>query len=371
MAHTEENKIAVIDAVERAAADMRRGKAVIVTTGTSACLALNVEEASEEAIAELKKHSENTPALVITAARAQLLWEEATEPLEIALSESEETFADLIDTLSGKALENDAPSADLQARTSAASEAPVAALELAKIAELLPAVVAAPLTEAQATTMQQQGFLTIDAPALVQYRDAVAATLTRVSSAPLTLTHAPDTTIHVFRPTQGGKEHYALVIGDIKDTDAPLMRIHSSCYTGDLLASVKCDCRDQLQEAIRLIAESGGGIILYLMQEGRGIGLPNKLRAYALQRKGLDTVEANRFLGFEDDERPYALAATMLKDLGVPRVSLLTNNPRKVAALEQEGIEVKERVAHIIEPTDHTKAYLDTKFDRLGHLGNS
>ena len=165
----------------------------------------------------------------------------------------------------------------------------------------------------------------------------------------------------------GGPEHLALLIGDPYGT-TPLVRLHSSCLTGDLLGSLKCDCGDQLHAALHAIAESGGGILLYLQQEGRGIGLINKLRAYALQDQGFDTVDANLRLGFEIDEREFALAANMLKALGFGTIRLLTNNPAKVTGLEAEGITVSERLPLKAGEGAHNEAYLRTKRDRTGHM---
>ena len=164
------------------------------------------------------------------------------------------------------------------------------------------------------------------------------------------------------------EEHLALVSGDDKSADAPwLVRVHSECWTGEVLRSHKCDCREQLDEALRLIAECKHGIVVYLRQEGRGIGLGNKIRAYALQEKGLDTVEANRALGFADDARTYEVAAAILKDLGATRVRLLTNNPAKVRGLEAGGVEVVERVPLVVARTERAAEYLDVKARRLGH----
>jgi GTP cyclohydrolase II len=146
------------------------------------------------------------------------------------------------------------------------------------------------------------------------------------------------------------------------------VRLHSECLTGDVFGSLKCDCGPQLKDALRIIGEAGGGILLYLRQEGRGIGIANKIRAYALQDRGLDTVDANRRLGFADDERDYADAAAMLKALGADRVRLLTNNPTKAAGLEAAGVTVVERVAHHMPVNPHNADYLATKRDRSGHL---
>lgn len=174
--------------------------------------------------------------------------------------------------------------------------------------------------------------------------------------------------IHGFEETATGKEHIALVMGDIADGEPVLMRIHSECLTGDALFSQRCDCGPQLQAALEAIAAEGRGLLLYLRQEGRGIGLLNKIRAYALQDKGADTVEANEQLGFDADLRQYAICEAMLKYLQVKKVRLMTNNPRKVKALQDQGIEVIERKSLQFGRNPHNEGYLKTKQGKLGHL---
>jgi len=188
-----------------------------------------------------------------------------------------------------------------------------------------------------------------------------------VARAKLPLDGLPPTQIVAFRASDDGQEHVALVIGAFGG-EPPLVRLHSECLTGDVFGSLKCDCGPQLKEALRIIGAAGGGVLLYLRQEGRGIGLANKIRAYSLQDRGLDTVDANRRLGFADDERDYGHAAAMLRALGVGRVRLLTNNPAKVAGLEAAGIEVAERVSHQMPANPHNADYLNAKRKRSGHL---
>jgi GTP cyclohydrolase II/3,4-dihydroxy 2-butanone 4-phosphate synthase/GTP cyclohydrolase II len=164
------------------------------------------------------------------------------------------------------------------------------------------------------------------------------------------------------------EEHIALVVGDPARGDEPvLVRVHSECWTGEVLRSHKCDCRDQLDQAMRAIASAGRGVVVYLRQEGRGIGLGNKVRAYALQQAGVDTVEANRMLGFADDARRYDVAAAILRDLGVGRVALMTNNPKKVQGLVDGGIDVVQRVPIKAEPNLHSAEYLAVKARKMGH----
>ncbi len=171
----------------------------------------------------------------------------------------------------------------------------------------------------------------------------------------------------VFREPQTGEEHVAMVMGDVTGPGVPV-RVHSECLTSEVLGSLKCDCRDQLDRALDLIARRGRGVLLYLRQEGRGIGLGNKIRAYALQAKGHDTYEANRLLGFPDDLRRYDVAADMLRLLGVRSVELITNNPAKLSALAEAGIEVRGRIQLPSPSNPHNVGYLRTKRDRTGHL---
>jgi len=171
-----------------------------------------------------------------------------------------------------------------------------------------------------------------------------------------------------FYNNKDGKEHVALIHGDILGAAEVPTRMHSECLTGDALGSLRCDCRDQLQVALSRLGSMERGILLYLRQEGRGIGLANKIRAYTLQDGGMDTVEANLALGFLDDERDYAVAAHMLKSLTVRSVRLMTNNPDKIAQLRSHGIEVAGRIPHVIPANEHNRFYLQTKADRSGHF---
>jgi GTP cyclohydrolase II len=174
--------------------------------------------------------------------------------------------------------------------------------------------------------------------------------------------------IVAFYNNKDQKEHIALVHGDVEGAKDVPLRIHSECLTGDVLGSLRCDCRDQLESALRMIGQMDKGILLYMRQEGRGIGLINKIRAYGLQEHGYDTVEANLALGFRDDERDYSVAAHMLSSLHVKSVRLITNNPKKIQALVQYGIKVTARIPHIIPSNEYNRFYLETKAIKSGHL---
>jgi GTP cyclohydrolase II len=249
-----------------------------------------------------------------------------------------------------------APAGPLHPITPDCVEVSRAALALARSAGLLPALwILAPSESDPAVSLEE----------IVRERQQPSVEI--VARAKLPLQDLPPTQIVAFRASDDGQEHVALVMGAFGGKP-PLVRLHSECLTGDVFGSLKCDCGPQLREALRIIGTGGGGVLLYLRQEGRGIGLSNKVRAYSLQDRGLDTVDANRRLGFADDERDYGHAAAMLRALGIDRVRLLTNNPDKVAGLEGAGIEVSERVAHQMPANPHNADYLATKRKKSGHL---
>ena len=205
----------------------------------------------------------------------------------------------------------------------------------------------------------------------VRLRVALGKPRTRQVATAKLPTEFGDFEIHAYDDLTEQKTHVALVLGDIGDGKGVLIRVHSSCLTGDVFHSARCDCGPQLHTAMKLIASEGRGIILYLNQEGRGIGLANKIRAYALQDQGYDTVEANERLGFSADQREYGLGVEILSDLGVKSMRMLTNNPRKLAGVENHGMSVSELVPIEIPASDSTRRYLRTKKEKLGHLLSS
>jgi GTP cyclohydrolase II len=241
-------------------------------------------------------------------------------------------------------------------------DAAIAAMELARLAGILPAFLVDPTPAGEA-----QAVVATD---LVAWKDT--ARLHIASRAHLPVAATEEAEIVAFRSRDDMREHVALVIGTQDGDRAPLVRLHSECLTGDILGSLKCDCGPQLDAALRAMAaeaEQGGwGVLLYLRQEGRGIGLINKLRAYRLQDQGFDTVDANNRLGLPTEARDFPVAARMLQLLGVHAIRLMTNNPAKVAALEEVGVTVTQRVPHQLPPNPHNARYLDTKRDRTGHL---
>ncbi len=203
---------------------------------------------------------------------------------------------------------------------------------------------------------------------LVAYRLRQDVLVRRQVEARIPTQHAGEFTAIVYKNDVDGLEHLALVKGDIADKDPVLVRVHSECLTGDIFGSCRCDCGPQLHAAMKMVDEEGAGVILYMRQEGRGIGLVNKLKAYNLQDDGLDTVEANHRLGFEADLRDYGIGAQILRDLGVRKMALLTNNPKKIVGLEGYGIEVVARHPIEIPPCPENQGYLQCKRDKMGHL---
>lgn len=236
------------------------------------------------------------------------------------------------------------------------------AMELARLAGILPAFLAAPVVEGEVQPVSSAD--------LAEWKDT--RRLQIASRAHLPVSACENAEIVAFRALDDLREHVALVIGSQSGDRPPLVRLHSECLTGDILGSLKCDCGPQLDAALHAMADEAGqggwGVLLYLRQEGRGIGLVNKLRAYRLQDQGFDTVDANNRLGLPTEARDFPVAARMLELLGVHAIRLMTNNPAKVAALQDVGVEVAERVPHQLPPNPHNARYLETKRDRTGHL---
>jgi GTP cyclohydrolase II len=196
-------------------------------------------------------------------------------------------------------------------------------------------------------------------------RDKICVRIVAMAELP---TRFGDFHIIAFENNRDGKDHVAITHGDVIGASNVPVRLHSECLTGDALGSLRCDCRDQLETALKAIGQMDRGLVLYLRQEGRGIGLTNKIRAYSLQDQGLDTVEANLALGFRDDERDYAVAAHMLMSLKIDSIQLMTNNPKKIDQLRQYGIQVNGRIPHIMLPNEYNRFYLETKAVKSGHM---
>jgi GTP cyclohydrolase II len=343
-------------AVRTAIAALRAGRPVRID-GPRPTSVLAVETASQELLDVLDP--EHKARLLISGERAAALnlanERDAADPGALVVL----GHADWLDAATALAIAD--PGRDLD-RAPAGPLHPVAAdclvtagaaLDLARSAGLLPALWLLDAAGAQ---------LGVSVDDIEQ-----APSVEILAGAKLPLDDMPPTQIVAFRASDDGQEHVALLIGAFGGKP-PLVRLHSECLTGDVFGSLKCDCGPQLKEALHIIGATGGGVLLYLRQEGRGIGLANKIRAYSLQDRGLDTVDANQRLGFADDERDYGHAAAMLRALGIDTVRLLTNNPNKVAGLESAGIKVAERVPHHMPANPHNADYLATKRKKSGHL---
>lgn len=366
-------RIPALRQVHRAMAELRRGTPVLLR-GPDACLVVAAAEAvGALGLAELAASARVAPVLLLAPVRAAAVLQrpvphapddEGAVALRLPPTlTAPETLRSLADPTAERILP------DTPERVPAPPLAQ-AAIALAKIGRLLPALVAAPASEAAA---ERLSLLSVEATDILAYPATAATSLMRVAEARVPLEDAPEARIVAFRAAEGGIEHLAILIGTPEKTaaegGAPLVRAHSECFTGDLLGSLRCDCGPQLRGAIaRMGQDPEGGVLLYLAQEGRGIGLVNKLRAYTLQDGGLDTLDANRALGYGADERNFLVAATMLRALGVERVRLLTNNPDKIAGLAACGIEVLGREAHAFDPNGVNDHYLRTKAMRFGHL---
>ncbi len=361
-------------AVDRALADLRRGGLVLVTDQARALLVQAAEAVTPQSLARLASLGQAPALLALTERRANAIGlagpsGQTVVTLEIADGTPAQSVRDIADPTSEISFRLP-PLYDLAAELAPCAEA---AVHLTKLARLLPTALIAPLAAPDiigdiAAFADANDLLSVSAADVADYDMRAARSLKPVSQARVPLFDAENARIVAYRPSDGGIEHLAIVIGEPKADQPVLIRLHSECFTGDLLGSLRCDCGDQLRGAIAAISEAGSGVLLYLAQEGRGIGLVNKLRAYQLQDGGADTIDANEQLGFDADERLYMPAAQMLRDMGFTHVRLLTNNPDKVAALRACGIDVVERVPHAFPATAHNKAYLETKAKRSGHL---
>lgn len=359
---------ALVRLVDRAVSDLRRGIPVLID-GDAPLLVLGAETAGKDGLTELTAISGAHPMLILTPSRAAAILRAALSAdaaaVAVALPDSVGT-AEIYQSLANPMAEQ--PEVSNLVKTVAAPPASDVSLVLAKIGRLLPAMLAIPLLDSHRPRVAAHGIVAVLAANIFAYADTVIAGLRQVASAEVPLNDAPDSRVVAFRSHGSPIEHFAIMIGRPEIHDGPLVRIHSACFTGDVLGSMRCDCGEQLRGAIRRMAEDGGGVLLYLAQEGRGIGLVNKLRAYGLQDRGLDTMDANRALGWNSDERSFLIGAQMLRIMGIKRVRLLTNNPGKVDAMMGCGVEVVGREPHLFPPNGVNDEYLATKAARFGHL---
>jgi GTP cyclohydrolase II len=349
-------------AVERALAEFRSIRPVIITGGGDSVAALPVDGMTDERLASFRRLcGPAKPYLLITARRAEVLGLDASVSVGLAITDRDDAAA--IESLAADV------EVDHSLTLIPAGKTAGAAIELAKLAQRIPALLVAD-GETVAAAACDPPLIRVSADAVAQFRQAAVQSLAVATEASVPLNGGLPARFVIFRDAIGGSS-VAVIVG-VPDFARPVpVRMHSACLTGDVFGSRRCDCGDQLRLALTRLDEQGGGIILYLEQEGRGLGLANKMRTYRLQDAGLDTIDANATLGFDDDERDYGVAVRMLQILGCTRVLLLTNNPAKLDGLAQAGIEVSGRIALHGPVNADNRRYLTAKATRAGHkLGN-
>ncbi len=353
-------------AVDRTLSELRRGRGIVLRDAAAKSwrFVVPLETAGTELVAHVLQLA--GAALVVTGERAAALRVpcESDEVLLLALPAGLD--AQQVHEL-GAHWEADgwrAALGGLVPQAACADALCIAAVQLAKSAQLLPALLVSGLQTGAVPASAQA--VRIDD--IARYTQPTEQDLVRVSEARVPLRAEESSRLVLFRDRRDASEHVAVIVGNPDPQGLVPVRAHSSCFTGDLLGSLRCDCGEQLQTAVKRLHDEGGGVLLYLAQEGRGIGLANKLRAYQLQDAGLDTVDADRHLGFSADERSYAIAAAMLRQLGFTRIKLLTNSPHKLRELRARGIDVQEMESLLAPPNVHNERYIRTKRERAGHL---
>lgn len=355
----------IIEQLARARGDLRMGVPVVLTGAGQAAMVVAIEALGASRLAELR--AVGSPELAITARRAETLKARAYDGDLARIAVPGTAGVAWLRSVADPADDLRSPmKGPFQSLRDGSADLHRAAIALAKSAHLLPAVLVVPAP--QGLLMAATHGLT-----LITLEDA-APELLRLSplhpviSAKMPMAASDAGRVHIFRPEDGAEDHYAIEIGKPDRSKPVLARLHSACFTGDVLGSLKCDCGPQLRAALHQMGAEGAGVLLYLNQEGRGIGLANKMRAYSLQDQGFDTVEANHRLGFEDDERDFRIGADILRTMGFSSVRLMTNNPRKLVMMESCGLAVTERVPLRVGQTPQNAGYLATKASKSGHL---
>jgi len=373
------NNINLTVKIERAISELRRGgKLVVSDINTGTCVLLIAAELIEnETIQNLSELTQSRPSIILSANRSNAIGINVKkQPSSILIKQqwSKNDILSLCMPLYGhkRPIMN---GVILESSDSIISSC----LLILRQARLLPAGLMSIISNVAIENISQwsfkNDFLNVEVNDIKLYETSNADSLTMSVKAKVPIAYTDNCEIIIFRPKDGGDEHFCLLFGKTRNIlekldhkHIPLVRVHSQCITGDVLESLKCDCGQQLKQSIKMMSKANEGILIYLAQEGRDIGLLNKLRAYTLQEKGMDTVEANIALGFDDDERLYYPAKQILKKLGIDTLKLITNNPKKVENLSNLGINVIERIPIKIEANKHNKKYLETKSKKSGHI---
>lgn len=345
--------------VSRALGELQARRPIRVNAPGEELFALPVESLDDERLHQfVQLCSPTAPELIVTQQRARAIGIEASTPMALLLS-GEARTCDIFALAADNEREG-----RFSPKAETAGRAARAAIRLVKLSHGLPAVLAANVTNTQSDLIRSA--VAVEADAVERFAASAANTLAVASEASVPLASGTIARFVVFRDALG-VDQVAIIIGKPNFAEPVPVRLHSACLTGDVFGSQRCDCGDQLQLALARLESLGGGVVLYLAQEGRGIGLANKMRAYRLQDAGLDTRDANTMLGFEDDERDYGVAAMMLRTLNCTRIALLTNNPAKLDGLTKAGIEIAARVPLETPINPHNRRYLTTKAIRSGH----
>ena len=371
------NNINLTVKIERAISELRRGGKVVISdniTGASILL-ISSEFIQSDAVELLTKLAQSRPNIILSANRCKAIGINSNKkPCSILINKNW-SVTDIMSlcfplnnhkmpTINGVITENN-------------NGLVSTSLLILRQARLLPAGLMTLISNISIEKIAEWSFkknlIHIDLDDIIAYEKVSADSLVMEVRANVPIAYTENCEIIVFRPKDGGDEHFCLVFGKTRNDPSPtklnpLVRIHSQCITGDILDSLKCDCGEQLKASIKLMADADEGVLIYLSQEGRDIGLLNKLRAYSLQENGIDTVQANEDLGFNDDERLYFPAKEILSQLKINKIRLITNNPKKVTHLTYLGINITERIPIKINPNKHNKKYLDTKQKKSGHL---
>ena len=347
----------------RARSDLRMGVPVVLCNGAECALVLAAETADTRRFAALQATGAALH-LAISARRAETLKARAYDGDLARIAIPEDAPLAWVQAVADPADDLATPmKGPLSSAREGSADIHRAAIGLVKSARLLPAAIVMPFNPGTSDNSLTE----LDVAEIMAHL-AEASPMHEVVSARLPIEASEAGRLHIWRPEDGGEEHYAIEIGSPSREAPVLARLHSACFTGDIMGSLKCDCGPQLRAALAQMGAEGAGVLLYLNQEGRGIGLANKMRAYSLQDQGFDTVEANHRLGFEDDERDFRIGADILKSMGFSSVRLLTNNPAKINMMQSHGIDVVERVPLKVGETEQNRAYLATKAAKSGHL---
>ncbi|MDC1375768.1 GTP cyclohydrolase II [bacterium] len=373
------NNINLTVKIERAISELRRGGKLVVSdvdTGT-AVLLVAAELIENETVQDLSEYTLSRPSIILSSNRSNAIGLNVKDQPSSLLIQKQWSINDILSLcmplygyerpeMNGVILENN-------------NSIISSCLIILRQARLLPAGLMSIISNVTIENINQwafkNNFLHVETNDIKSYEISYADGLIMSVKAKVPIAYTDDCEIIIFRPKDGGDEHFCMVFGKTRNilnatnhNHVPLVRVHSQCITGDILESLKCDCGQQLKQSIKMMAKANEGILIYLAQEGRDIGLLNKLRAYTLQENGMDTVEANIALGFNDDERLYYPAKQILNKLNIDKLKLITNNPKKVENLSKLGIDVQERIAIKIEANKHNKNYLETKSNKSGHI---